>query len=214
MSRLSDLYKAMETLRKEGLSLNEDLEKQVSELEENIIKKEILPIVTETIAPALKQVQRELVLVVDYMPGSAISVHLSRKRNFTAEIADAKEILPDPQVEHKEIGKARPKGKIAPATRLKITFADGRVIQERQAAETFRRFAMEVGADRIRSLGIKQNKVPLISNTIDKKYKSSQKMLENGWYLMTCSNTLTKKRNIERIAKAFGVKVTVEIIES
>ena len=38
MSRLSDLYKAMETLRKEGLSLNEDLEKQVSDLEENIIK--------------------------------------------------------------------------------------------------------------------------------------------------------------------------------
>lgn len=63
MSRLSDLYKAMETLRKEGLSLNEDLEKQVSDLEENIIKKEILPIVTETIAPALRQVQRELVLL-------------------------------------------------------------------------------------------------------------------------------------------------------
>lgn len=83
MSRLSDLYKAMETLRKEGLSLNEDLEKQVSDLEENIIKKEILPIVTETIAPA---------------------------------------------------------------TRLKITFADGHVIQEPQAAETFRKFVMEVGA--------------------------------------------------------------------
>ena len=33
MSRLGDLYKAMETLHKEGLSLNEDLEKQVSELE-------------------------------------------------------------------------------------------------------------------------------------------------------------------------------------
>ena len=49
MSRLGDLYKAMETLRKEGLSLNEDLERQVSELEEDIIKKEILPVVTETI---------------------------------------------------------------------------------------------------------------------------------------------------------------------
>lgn len=32
MSRLGDLYKAMETLRKEGLSLNEDLERQVSEV--------------------------------------------------------------------------------------------------------------------------------------------------------------------------------------
>ena len=65
MSRLSDLYKAMETLRKEGLSLNEDLEKQVSDLEENIIKKEILPIVTETIAPALKQVQVSVVNGID-----------------------------------------------------------------------------------------------------------------------------------------------------
>lgn len=212
MSRLSDLYKAMETLRKEGLSLNEDLEKQVSDLEENIIKKEILPIVTETIAPALKQVQRELVLVVDYVPGIPISVHLSRKRNFTADITDAKEILPDPQVEHKEIGKTGPKGKISAATRLKITFANGNVIQELQASETFRKFVMEIGAERVRSLGLKQNKVPLISNTLDKKYKSSQKAVGNGWYLMTCSNTLTKKRDIERIANAFKVKVKVEII--
>ena len=39
MSRLGDLYKAMETLRKEGLSLNDDLERQVSELEEDIRKR-------------------------------------------------------------------------------------------------------------------------------------------------------------------------------
>jgi hypothetical protein len=89
MSRLSDLYKAMETLRKEGLSLNDDLERQVSELEEDIIKKEILPVVTETIEPALKQVQRELVLVVDYHPGLPISVSLSRKTNIT-QLIDAK----------------------------------------------------------------------------------------------------------------------------
>ena len=88
MSRLSDLYKAMETLRKEGLSLNEDLEKQVSELEEDIIKKEILPVVTQTIEPALKQVQRELVLVVDYHPGEPNSVSLSRKTNIS-ELLDA-----------------------------------------------------------------------------------------------------------------------------
>ncbi len=212
MSRLSDLYKAMETLRKEGLSLNEDLERQVSELEENIIKKEILPIVTETIAPALKQVQRELVLVVDYIPGVPISVHLSRKRNFTAEISDAKEILPDPQVEHKEIGKTGKKGNALPATRLKIIFPDGRVIQEKRAVETFRKFVMEVGAEQVRSLGIKQCKVPLVSNTLDSKYKRTQKPLGNGWFLMTNSNTYTKKRDIERIAIAFGIDIKVEII--
>lgn len=54
MSRLSDLYKAMETLRKEGLSLNKDLERQVEELEENIIKDEILPSLSSDITPQLE----------------------------------------------------------------------------------------------------------------------------------------------------------------
>ena len=80
MSVLGDLYNAMETLRKVGLSLSEEQEKQLSELEEGIIKKEIIPIVTESIELALKQVQRELVLVVNYKPGTPISVALSRKR--------------------------------------------------------------------------------------------------------------------------------------
>ena len=69
MSRLSKLYEAMETLRKEGLPVNEDLERKASELEEEIIKKEILPVLSKTIEPALQPVQRELVLVVDYVPG-------------------------------------------------------------------------------------------------------------------------------------------------
>ena len=100
MSRLSKLYEAMETLRKEGLPVNEDLEQKANELEEDIIKKEILPILTKTIEPALQPVKRELVLVVDYVPGAPLSAHLSRKRNFTAEIPDAKEMVLDPEVLH------------------------------------------------------------------------------------------------------------------
>lgn len=82
----------METLRKEGLPVDENLEKKANELEEDIIKKEILPVLSKTIEPALQPVKRELVLVVDYVPGQPLSVHLSRKRNFTAELTDAKEL--------------------------------------------------------------------------------------------------------------------------
>lgn len=56
MSRLSDLYKAMETLRKEGLPVDENLERKANELEEDIIKKEILPVLSKTIEPALQPV--------------------------------------------------------------------------------------------------------------------------------------------------------------
>lgn len=211
MSRLSDLYKAMETLRKEGLPVNEDLERKANELEEEIIKKEILPVLSKTIEPALQPVQRELVLVVDYVPGKPLSVHLSRKRNFAADI-DAKEILPDPEVEHKEIGKTGPKVVKQPVTRLKITFSDGTVIQERNAAETFVAFVRKVGIERVRSLGLKQCKIPLVSNTIDKKYGDKQKHLGNGWYLMTNTSTQSKLKDIESIAKALNIKVKVNII--
>ena len=212
MSRLNDLYKAMETLRKEGLSLNEDLEKQINELEENIIKKEILPIVTESIAPVLKQVQRELVIVVDYVPGEPTSVHLSRKRNFTATITDAKEIIPDPQVTHRNVGRINHKSNIAPATRLRIIFENGKIIQEPTAVSSFYHFIKEVGVERVRSLGIIRCKVPLISNTLDNKYKHRQKPLGNGWFLMTNTDTSSKKQDIEYIANSFGIKIQVEII--
>jgi len=42
MSRLDDLYKAMETLHKEGLQVNEDLERKANEIEEEIIKRGII----------------------------------------------------------------------------------------------------------------------------------------------------------------------------
>ena len=99
-----------------------------------------------------------------------------------------------------------------PISRLKITFGNGKVIQETQAAETFRQFVMTVGVEQVQSLNIKVCKIPLISNTLHEKYQRAQKPLGNGRFLMTCSNTKTKKRDIERIAKALGIQVTVEIV--
>lgn len=58
----------MDNLKELGLSINEDLIQEANELEEEIIKKEILPVLSKTIEPALQPVKRELVLVVDYVP--------------------------------------------------------------------------------------------------------------------------------------------------
>ena len=80
-----------------------------------------------------------------------------------------------------------------PISRLKITFGNGKVIQETQAAETFRQFVMTVGVEQVQSLNIKVCKIPLISNTLHEKYQRAQKPLGNGRFLMTCSNTKTKK---------------------
>ena len=213
MSRLSDLYKAMETLRKEGLSLNEDLERQVSELEENIIKKEILPIVTETIEPALKQVQRELVLVVDYHPRMPISVSLSRKTNIT-ELIEAKRLEADPEVNHKEFGPRKNKRtQIAPRTGLCIYRKDGSILQERDAATTFTSAIMEAGLMRVRELNVRFCGINVVSTTKDKKYGNTQREAAPGLFVLTHSSTKDKKKMLDKINKALKMGWRIEIVK-
>lgn len=213
MSRLSDLYKAMETLRKEGLSLNEDLERQVSELEENIIKKEILPVVKETIAPALKQVQRELVLVVDYHPGFPISVSLSRKTNIT-KLIDAKRLEADPEVEHKVFGPRKKRlSKIESKTGLCIYRKDGSVLQEPDAATTFTSAIIEAGLIRVRELGLKFCRINIVSTSKDKKYGRAQREVEPGIYVLTHSNTKDKKKLLDKINSSLKMGWRIEIVE-
>jgi hypothetical protein len=218
MSRLNDLYKAMETLRKEGLPVNEDLEQKANEIEEEIIKKEILPILTKNIEPALQPVQRELVLVVDYMPGQPISVHLSRKRNFTADMPDAKEIVVDPEVTHQQHGSHTDEDdKIhhGPARNMTVFFPDGKMIAEKTAAETLVKVVKKIGVARVHQVveeqHLKFNKEPVISNRRDAKYGKSQRDLGDGWLLITHSNNPMKKTFIEKVSQVLnlGIKVTL-----
>ena len=206
----------METLRKEGLPVNEVLEHKANELEEEIIKKEILPILTQNIEPALQPVQRELVLVVDYVPGKPLSVHLSRKRNFTADISDAKEIMVDPEVEHgKRVVNKDEKIQRGAAKDMVVFFPDGTIIADEIAAETLLKVVKKIGVSEVRR-AVEENdlkfcKVPVISNRRDTKYGRSQKDLGDGWLLITHSNNLMKKTFIEKVSDILhlGIKVTL-----
>ncbi len=218
MSRLNDLYKAMETLRKEGLPVGENLERKANELEEEIIKKEILPVLTKTIEPALQPVKRELVLVVDYVPGQPLSVHLSRKRNFTAQMPDAKEIVLDPEVEHSSHEPHQEaRTRRASATVLSVTFPDGTVIAERKAANTLVAAVKRIGVTRVRQVVETENltisRVPAISNRRDRKYGGAQHDLGGGWLLITHCDNKTKKRFLDRISEKLGLGLAVEVKE-
>ena len=217
MSRLNKLYEAMETLRKEGLPVDENLEKKANELEEEIIKKEILPVLSKTIEPALQPVKRELVLVVDYVPGRPLSVHLSRKRNFAAELTDAKEILLDPEVTHRSRNSnSDDKIERGPARDMSVIFPDGTVIAEKTAAETLVAVVRKIGVARVRKVveeyNLKFCKVPVISNRRDAKYGKSQRDLGDGWLLITHSNNPMKKAFIEKVSEILnlGIKVTLK----
>lgn len=213
MSTLSELYITMENLRKLNLPIDERLKQEAAKLEEDLIRTEILPTLTEKIEPALAQVQRELVLVVDYVPGTPLKVSLSRKRNIADVLPDAVEIKPDPEVTHKTYGSRNVgKGEIAPKSGLRVTMPDGRVITHSKAKDTFIDAILAIGINRVRTLGLKFCKIPIISNTRDKKYGRAQHEVGNGWMILTHSSTADKKKMLDKIAKALNIKLRVEII--
>jgi hypothetical protein len=209
MTKLEKLYSTIQNLKELGLELGEDLLKQTNELEQEIIKKEILPVISEKIEPIIGQIQRELVLVVDYVPNEPLSVRLSRKRNFSAEM-ETIEIVPDPRVEHNIGTIKRNATKKSSKTNLRVTFPDGKVIENRFAYETLYEVVKLAGTEKVRALGIVQCGVPLVSNTLDNFY--NQKEIGKGLYLITHSSTVQKRQQIERISEVLTLGLKVEIV--
>lgn len=211
MTKLEKLYGSIRTLQELGLPLNNETLQAVDELEETLIKKEILPALSENVEPLLKPIQRDLVLVLEYHPGADISVALSRKAKVVEAIG-AKPLELDPQAQHKEGKKGISKSHIAPKTGLCVYLPDGSFIQEKKACDTFVKAIQQAGALKVRELGYKFCHVPLVSNTIDAKYGRAQHPVGNGLYVLTHSSTAAKKQQLDRISKALHLGWKVEII--
>lgn len=211
-NKLDLLYQLISVSEKLGKPFPEDYNAEIAALEEQLIKDEVLPLILDNIEPILRRVKRPLGILVEYDPAGQMKVNLTRKPNVAAQIPDAKEITPDPVVEHGTSNQKAKKVVTQSITRLRITMPDGAIIQEKFASDSLVKFVSIVGPERVREVGLKANKVPLISNTQDPKYKSSQKPVGNGWYVMTCSDTPKKKEQIELIAAHLGLNVKVEKI--
>ena len=210
MTKLEKLYASIKGLQELGLPLNDETLKAADDLEEQLIKTEILPAMSKDIEPRLSQIQRELVLVVEYKPGSPISVALSRKTNI-AELLDAKILEQDPQAEHKEGKKhEKPIERINGKTVLRVTFPDGTVIADKKAKITFAETIKRIGLMKVRNLGITFCHVPIVSNTLDKKYGQAQIPVGDGLYVMTHSSTHDKKKQLDKISQELRVGLKVE----
>lgn len=211
MSKLSKLYAMIANAQDLGINLGEDVYKQTDQLEEEIIKKEILPVIKEQIEPTLKQIKRDLTLVVDYVPDVSVRVRLSRESGIYNQ-EDFVDLTPDPQAEH-GTRKGGKNVKRAPKSAIKITRKDKTVLQESSAAATLVKAIVEADPLKVRELGIVCCKVPLVSTSKDKKYSDKQVEVAPGLYVITHSNNKMKKGFLESISSALHLGWKVEIIK-
>lgn len=216
MATLKELYTTLKSLRDMNLPVDDKLLKAADNLEEKIIKDEILPALSQNIEPLLNEIQRELVLVVEYHPGEPISVALSRKAKIS-DFTDAKPMTPvgtpvtsekkplpvEPHVPTKHIEN--------PTKGLRVTFPDGTVIWHKAAINTFVDALRKIGLDRIPQIGIEHGGYNLVSK--DKRPVVPGRVWQHevdGWFIYSNISNDTKADDLKRISDFYKLGLILE----
>ena len=211
MTNLEKLYQSIANLKELGLPLHEETLKAVDNLEEELIKNEIIPRLSESIEPIITQIQRPIVLVVDYVPDEALSVRLTRKRVITDE-GETKQYSLAPSVKEKgnKTDRVNTSSTKSPWTGLMVTFPDGKIINRRYAYETLIEVVEKIGVKKVESLHMKHLGLEFISKSKDDFY--NQHELPGGYLIVTHSATVKKRQQIEEISERLNLGLKVEIV--
>lgn len=215
MTKLEKLYSIIENSQEVGVKLNKDVLQQVEELEESIIKEEILPALSKDIAPRLNPIKRDLVLVVEYRPGEPISVALSRKVKIS-EISGVKTLTPSSSVPVKSekapevVEPHEPTKHVENTTKgMRVAFPDGTIVWHRQAIDTFIDTLKKIGFARVSALGIThgggynlvgKEKRPTVPGRVWQHEC-------DGWYIYSNISNLQKLEDLRFISKKLKLKL-------
>lgn len=220
MATLKELYTTLKSLRDMNLPVDDKLLAAADSLEEKIIKEEILPALSQNIEPQLSEIQRDLVLVVEYHPGEPLSVALSRKAKIS-EIIDAKTLTPrankpvSSEVKPKPAESHVPTKHVENPTKgLRVTFPDGMVIWYKSAIDTFIATLSKIGLKRVHKVGIihsgynlvSKEKRPVVTGTI------WQHEIDD-WYVYSKMNNRTKIDDLKRISEYYSLSLIIEEVK-
>lgn len=217
MSKLEDLYNSIETLKKLGVRINKEQLRALDEFEEELIKTEVLPALSQDIAPRLNPIKRDLVLVVEYHPSEPISVALSRKAKIS-DFIDAKPLTPISRPVSSEektlpqVPEKMPTKHIENVTKgLKVTFDDGFIVHYRTAIETYIASIKHIGYERVASLGIFHGGYNIVSH--QKRPVEPGRIWQHesdGWYIYSNISNQTKIEDLKLISKRLNIRLYIE----
>jgi len=218
MTNLETLYSSLDGLKKVGLPLTEEQMALADELEEQLIKSEVLPTLSKDIEPSLTKIKRDLVLMVEYHPGEPISVALSRKAKIS-EIIGAKTLTPRnsmPVRSNEKPGEEvphEPTKHIENVTKgMKVTFPDGTVIWHRQAIDTLIDSLQKIGFERVSAMGIEHGGGYNLVGKIQRPVEPGRIWQHecDGWYIYSNIGNKTKMEDLKRISDHYHLGLKIE----
>jgi len=223
MTKLEKLYSIIENSKEVGVELNKDVLPLVDELEESIIRDEILPSLINDVEPCLKPIQRDLALIVEYHPGDPIRIAISRKTKIST-IDDAKTLTTCSSTSVMNV--AQPNMVVNTSDAILITSSNiqeaqsrdlritvnGKVFQEKNAIQTFIEALKYIGLDEVSKVGIMCSGYNLVDTRqrIDGNRKWQQREGDK-WIYIYFSNT-TKVKFLMQIAETLKLDIKIEAL--
>ena len=223
MATLKELYTTLKSLRDMNLPVDEKLLEAADNLEEQIIKEEILPSLSQNIEPLLNEIQRDIVLVVEYHPGNPISVALSRKAKIS-DFVDAKPMTPQTERVSTPVSSDTPASLTIPheptkhienpTKGLRVTFPDGTVVWRKSAIDTFIETLKIIGLNRIPQVGIIHSGYNLVGKKKRPLVPGRVWQHEiDGYYVYSVLNNPMKIADLKRISKYYKLGLKIDEVK-
>jgi len=223
MGKLKDYYRLFDMFNGK---LTEEQKKILEGLEDQLIAEEILPAISESVAPVLGALRRSLTLVVDYDPEGGIVVKTTRGEVVVKENTAKKYQIPTTQKvvtvsETDEVPDSQPqddstdettKFTRGPIKKFEVRL-NGQIVEGRDGAGILTEAIRRIGYERVAALNIMFVKGAY--NLVDRRKRTDQNKLwqreSEGWYIYTNTANPTKAENLAEIAERLGIEMEITL---
>ena len=200
MEQLEKLYQAVKMFEELGLPISLEQKIELAKLENEYIEKQIIPLLEETLQSKVGQMHNSFNLLVTYTPADGLTIKTIERK-----------IVKQPTLfeSEKDTSYKSKQGY------LRVTFPDGRVVQESIVNKTLIEVVEYAGPNRVQDLNILCGGDNLIRDEIaqDEKRPISLKRLSTGQVIQTNSPTKIKMEQIKYINKKLNLGLIVEHIK-
>lgn len=208
MSKLTEFYAHRAALKEQGLTTDP----QWDQLEDQLLKEELLPELIKQLKTTLSKVKSPLMFSGCYDPNGVLSVSITRNciiTNASVQLEANQERISPPTIAQKPDtdGPKRTRGK---SIGFSVSFPDGTIICEDKAVDTFIKALQMIGLKRIASDGqcpihSGYSLVGIRENNID----SSTQHFVDGYFIYTKLSNDTKKADLNTLSDHYGLGMKI-----
>lgn len=218
--KLKKAYEAVEMLKALDLPVSIEQMDTIYVLEENYLKEEVIPFIKSELNPLVNDLMGDFHLEVSYSKDDGLNVQYlnnygtrennrgSRKASETTHKSEKQKTKKVQNDELKIVFGTKKKQ----ASTLIVYKEDNTVIEEATSALTLCETIKEIGVEKVYNLFIPLDGMYLVMKTKNSDVRSDMHYVGEGYYVNTHSNTMTKKRHLERIFHELNISWKVEIV--